>query len=94
MENIYTKQNPKQREETSLLGLFLDACGLCICTYEFCNCLIIVLFYDTICVCKDKLPMYVFMYLFLQYLHHGLCAGLWWEKKTYGCHWNLIFFSL
>lgn len=24
--------------------------------------------------------MYVFMYLFLQYLHLGVCAGLWWEK--------------
>lgn len=56
----------------SLVDLFLDAYGLCICTYEFYNYLIILLFYDTICVCKDELPMYVFMYLFLQYLHHGL----------------------
>lgn len=34
-------------------------------------------------VCKDGLPMYVFMYLFLQYLHHGLWrAGLWWKNNN------------
>lgn len=94
MENIDTKQNHKPRaKHTSLVGLFLDACGLCICTYKFCNCLIILLFYDTIYVCKDELPMYVFMYLFFQYLHRGLSAGLWWKKqtKTYRCHWNFYF---
>lgn len=26
--------------------------------------IIFILFYDTICVCKNDLPMYVFMYLF------------------------------
>lgn len=56
----------------SFLGFFLIAYGLCICTYEFYNYLTILLFYDTICVCKDGLPMYVFMYLFLQYFAHSL----------------------
>lgn len=44
-------------------------------------------------MCKDGLPMYVFMYLFLQNLHQGLCADLW--SKTYGCHWiSIIMFFL
>lgn len=41
-------------------------------------------------VCKDELPMYVFMYLFLQYLHQDLWYADFWcrGKKNYGCHWN------
>lgn len=36
--------------------------------------------------------MYVFMYLFLQNQHQGLCADLW--SKTYGRHWiSISFFS-
>lgn len=53
-------------------------------------------------VCKDGLPMYVFMYLFLQYLHHGLwCVQVSGGKKNkkkqatnYGCHWNFFCPSL
>lgn len=46
-------------------------------------------------VCKDGLPMYVFMYLFLQYLHHGLwCAGLWWKNNNMDVTGIFIFLSL
>lgn len=34
--------------------------------------------------------MYVFMYLFLQNLHQGLCADQW--SKTYRRHWISISF--
>lgn len=43
-------------------------------------------------VCNDELPMYVFMYLFLQYLHHDLwLAGLWWGKKELWMSLELFF---
>lgn len=45
-------------------------------------------------VCKDGLPMYVFMYLFLQYLHHGLWCAVPGGKKTMDVTGIFIFPSL
>lgn len=49
-----------------MLGLLLDAYGLCICTYEFYSYLTILLFYDTMCmyVRMDYPCMYLCIYFY------------------------------
>lgn len=93
MENTYTKQNPK----TSLLGLFLDAYGLCICTYEFYNNLIIILFYDNnMCMyVRMDYPCRIYVFIFTIFAPWSVMCRSLVGNKNYGCHWNLNFsFSL
>lgn len=45
-------------------------------------------------VCQNWLPVYVFMYLFLQYLHHGLDVQVSGGKKTMDVTGIFIFPSL
>lgn len=73
MENTYTKQTLNEERKLRCLASCWTHMDY---AYVHMNFIIILQFsyfmIQYVYVCKDGLPMYVFMYLFLQYLHHGL----------------------
>lgn len=72
-----------------MLGLLLDACGLCICISKFCNCPTILLFYDTICVRMDYPCMYLCIYFYKTCTM--FCVQIYGRKSS---HWISISFFL